>query len=82
MFSFFFFLQASPPAFCPEGRTHDLHAILSIISQAQKFVYVSVMEYFPTSRFMHPKRYDFNPEKISYLFYLKKKKYMIPLLLQ
>ncbi|KAM7023981.1 5'-3' exonuclease PLD4 isoform 2-T2 [Acridotheres tristis] len=49
--------QASPPSFCPEGRTHDLYAILSIISQAQKFVYVSVMEYFPTSRFIQPKRY-------------------------
>lgn len=51
------YFSASPPAFCPAGRTHDLYAILSIISQAQKFVYVSVMEYFPTSRFLHPKRY-------------------------
>lgn len=58
-------LQASPPAFCPEGRTHDLFAIISIISEAQKFVYVSVMEYFPTSRFVHPERYNFNPEHIS-----------------
>ncbi|XP_058663038.1 5'-3' exonuclease PLD4 isoform X2 [Ammospiza caudacuta] len=51
------YFSASPPAFCPEGRTRDLHAILSIISQAQEFVYVSVMEYFPTSRFIQPKRY-------------------------
>ncbi|RLW10508.1 hypothetical protein DV515_00001902 [Chloebia gouldiae] len=51
------YFSASPPAFCPEGRTHDLSAILSIISRAQKFVYVSVMEYFPTSRFVQPKRY-------------------------
>uniref|UniRef100_A0A8D0EGR8 Phospholipase D family member 4 n=1 Tax=Strix occidentalis caurina TaxID=311401 RepID=A0A8D0EGR8_STROC len=51
------YFSASPPAFCPEGRTHDLFAIISIISEAQKFVYVSVMEYFPTSRFLHPERY-------------------------
>ncbi|XP_049684422.1 5'-3' exonuclease PLD4 isoform X2 [Accipiter gentilis] len=51
------YFSASPPVFCPEGRTHDLFAIISIISEAQKFVYVSVMEYFPTSRFVHPERY-------------------------
>ncbi|XP_010019513.1 PREDICTED: phospholipase D4 [Nestor notabilis] len=51
------YFSASPPAFCPEGRTDDLFAITSIISEAQKFVYVSVMEYFPTSRFIHPQRY-------------------------
>lgn len=57
--------QASPPAFCPEGRTNDLFAITSIISEAQKFVYVSVMEYFPTSRFIHPERYNLYLEQIS-----------------
>ncbi|XP_027494143.1 phospholipase D4 [Corapipo altera] len=51
------YFSASPPAFCPKGRTHDLYSIISIISQARKFVYVSVMEYFPTSRFAHPRRY-------------------------
>ncbi|XP_030307847.1 phospholipase D4 isoform X2 [Calypte anna] len=51
------YFSASPPAFCPKGRTHDLSAILSIIRDAHKFVYVSVMEYFPTSRFTHPERY-------------------------
>ncbi|OXB59487.1 hypothetical protein ASZ78_008312 [Callipepla squamata] len=40
-----------------EGRTHDLFAIISVISAAHKFVYVSVMDYFPTSRFVHPERY-------------------------
>ncbi|NXX47981.1 PLD4 Phospholipase, partial [Tricholaema leucomelas] len=49
--------KASPPVFCPEGRTYDLSSIISIISEAEKFVYVSVMEYFPTSRFIHPERY-------------------------
>ncbi|XP_009903012.2 5'-3' exonuclease PLD4 [Dryobates pubescens] len=51
------YFSASPPAFCPKGRTYDLSSITSIISEAQKFVYVSVMEYFPTSRFIHPERY-------------------------
>ncbi|KAM6074341.1 PREDICTED: phospholipase D4-like [Chlamydotis macqueenii] len=51
------YFSASPPAFCPGGRTLDLFAITSTISEAQEFVYVSVMEYFPTSRFIHPERY-------------------------
>ncbi|NXI64901.1 PLD4 Phospholipase, partial [Anseranas semipalmata] len=51
------YFSASPPPFCPEGRTHDLFAIISVISAAHKFVYISVMEYFPTSRFVHPERY-------------------------
>ncbi|XP_025968291.1 5'-3' exonuclease PLD4 isoform X1 [Dromaius novaehollandiae] len=51
------YFSASPPKFCPKGRTHDLFSIISVISEAAKFVYVSVMEYFPTSRFIHPQRY-------------------------
>lgn len=76
----FSFLQASPPAFCPKGRTHDLLAIIGIISEAQQFVYVSVMEYFPTSRFVHPERYNFNFKQISLLHYLKEKCIIPPLL--
>lgn len=48
--------QASPPSFCPTSRTQDLEAILSIISEAQHFVHVAVMEYFPTTRFEKPQR--------------------------
>uniref|UniRef100_A0A8D0L7J2 Phospholipase D family member 4 n=1 Tax=Sphenodon punctatus TaxID=8508 RepID=A0A8D0L7J2_SPHPU len=51
------YFSASPPVFCPEGRTHDLTAILGAIYDAKVFVYVSVMDYFPTSRFRHPARY-------------------------
>ncbi|XP_010210968.1 PREDICTED: phospholipase D4-like [Tinamus guttatus] len=51
------YFSASPPIFCPKGRTHDLFSIISIIGEAAKFVYVSIMEYFPTSRFAHPQRY-------------------------
>ncbi|KAA0711676.1 Phospholipase D4 [Triplophysa tibetana] len=46
-------LVASPPAFCPDSRTPDLHAILSAIRDAREFIHVSVMEYYPASKFAH-----------------------------
>lgn len=49
--------QASPPALCPHGRTRDLEALLAVVRGAREFVYVSVMEYFPTTRFSHPARW-------------------------
>ncbi|XP_054470021.1 5'-3' exonuclease PLD4 [Anoplopoma fimbria] len=51
------YLTGSPPSFCPPSRTQDLEAILSIISEAQHYVDVAVMEYFPTTRFERPQRY-------------------------
>lgn len=48
--------QASPPALCPQGRTPDLEALLAVMGSAQEFIYASVMEYFPTTRFSHPRR--------------------------
>lgn len=48
--------QGSPPSFCPLSRTQDLEAILSIISGAQLYIDVAVMEYFPTTRFEKPRR--------------------------
>uniref|UniRef100_A0AAQ5YRD9 PLD phosphodiesterase domain-containing protein n=1 Tax=Amphiprion ocellaris TaxID=80972 RepID=A0AAQ5YRD9_AMPOC len=48
------YLSGSPPPFCPPSRTQDLEAILSTISEAQHFVDVAVMEYFPTTRFGRP----------------------------
>ncbi|KAM8915504.1 5'-3' exonuclease PLD4 isoform 1-T2 [Spinachia spinachia] len=51
------YLTGSPPSFCPASRTQDLEAILSIISEAQHYVDVAVMEYFPTTRFEKPQRY-------------------------
>ncbi|KAK5857241.1 hypothetical protein PBY51_010499 [Eleginops maclovinus] len=51
------YLTGSPPSFCPPSRTQDLEAILSIISEAQHYVDVAVMEYFPTTRFERPHRY-------------------------
>ncbi|XP_072222093.1 5'-3' exonuclease PLD4 [Leuresthes tenuis] len=51
------YLAGSPPSFCPPSRTQDLEAILSTISEAQHFVDVAVMEYFPTTLFERPHRY-------------------------
>ncbi|XP_029453941.1 phospholipase D4 [Rhinatrema bivittatum] len=51
------YFSASPSQFCPKGRTHDLSAIISVIDDAEKYLYVSIMEYFPTSRFKHPAKY-------------------------
>lgn len=48
--------QASPPALCPRGRTRDLDAVLAVMKGARKFIYASVMDYFPTTRFSHPAR--------------------------
>ncbi|XP_068436975.1 5'-3' exonuclease PLD4 [Clinocottus analis] len=51
------YLTGSPPSFCPLSRTQDLEAITSILSEAQHYVDVAVMEYFPTTRFEKPQRY-------------------------
>lgn len=50
------YLAGSPPSFCPPSRTQDLEAILSIISEAQHYIDIAVMEYFPTTRFEKPRR--------------------------
>nr|XP_048688840.1 5'-3' exonuclease PLD3 isoform X2 [Caretta caretta] len=51
------YLSSSPPALCAEGRTEDLHALLSIIDAASQFVHIAVMSYLPTMEFSHPRRY-------------------------
>ncbi|KAM6912551.1 5'-3' exonuclease PLD4 [Xenentodon cancila] len=51
------YLSGSPPSFCPPSRTQDLEAILSTISEAEHFVDVAVMEYFPTTHFERHQRY-------------------------
>ncbi|XP_067275798.1 5'-3' exonuclease PLD3 [Pseudorasbora parva] len=45
------YLSSSPPPLCAEGRTSDLQSILSVIADAQKFVYIAVMNYLPTMEF-------------------------------
>ncbi|XP_060783981.1 5'-3' exonuclease PLD3 isoform X2 [Neoarius graeffei] len=48
------YLSSAPPQLATYGRTDDLSAILSVIADAKKFIYVSVMDYLPMS--------DFTPE--------------------
>jgi phospholipase D3/4 len=38
-------LQSSPPQFVPTGREHDGDSLVRLIDEAQKFVYISVMDY-------------------------------------
>nr|XP_033813329.1 phospholipase D3 [Geotrypetes seraphini]XP_033813330.1 phospholipase D3 [Geotrypetes seraphini]XP_033813331.1 phospholipase D3 [Geotrypetes seraphini] len=51
------YLSSAPPALCAQGRTGDLQAILSIINDARTFVYVAVMDYFPTMEYSYPKKF-------------------------
>ncbi|XP_061700723.1 5'-3' exonuclease PLD4 [Syngnathoides biaculeatus] len=51
------YIASSPPQFCPQSRTQDLDAIVSIISGAQHFIDIAVMDYTPSIRFQRPKRY-------------------------
>lgn len=41
------FIASSPPPLSPNGRTNDLDAILHCIEKAEKFIYISVMDYVP-----------------------------------
>ncbi|KAK9721967.1 PLD-like domain [Popillia japonica] len=41
------YISSSPPPFSPDGRTDDIAAILNVIQNAEKFIYISVMDYFP-----------------------------------
>lgn len=58
--------QGSPPSFCPASRTLDLEAILSIISEAQRFVHIAVMDYFPTMYFAKPQRWTWRTHMWSH----------------
>ncbi|XP_053577736.1 5'-3' exonuclease PLD3 [Bombina bombina] len=51
------YISSSPPPLSPTGRTDDIRSILSIIDDAKKFIYISVMDYTPTEEYSHPKRF-------------------------
>ncbi|XP_029028123.1 5'-3' exonuclease PLD3 [Betta splendens] len=51
------YLSSSPPSFCAAGRTPDLQSILSVMEDADSFIYIAVMNYLPTMEFSRPKRY-------------------------
>ncbi|CAL8352566.1 unnamed protein product [Lota lota] len=51
------YLSSSPPSLCAEGRTSDLQSVLSVIQDADEFVYIAVMSYIPIMEYSQPKRY-------------------------
>ncbi|KAL0973683.1 hypothetical protein UPYG_G00209520 [Umbra pygmaea] len=51
------YLSSSPPQISAYGRSDDLASILSVITDAQTFVYISVMDYLPMSEFTEPRRF-------------------------
>ncbi|XP_061733593.1 5'-3' exonuclease PLD3 [Nerophis ophidion] len=51
------YLSSSPPSLCAAGRTSDLESILSVMEDAESFIYISVMNYLPTMEFSHLPRY-------------------------
>ncbi|XP_078286990.1 5'-3' exonuclease PLD3 isoform X2 [Rhinoraja longicauda] len=51
------YFSSSPPALCPAGRTDDIASVLSIIDDAEEFVYVAVMSYIPVIMFTYPRRF-------------------------
>ncbi|KAF0039678.1 hypothetical protein F2P81_007913 [Scophthalmus maximus] len=51
------YLSSAPPQISARGRADDLSTILSVIGDAQKFVYISVMDYLPLSQFTEPLRF-------------------------
>ncbi|XP_014670269.1 PREDICTED: phospholipase D3-like isoform X2 [Priapulus caudatus] len=51
------FLASSPPQLCPTGRSTDIDAIIHIIQSAKRFIYIAVMDYFPTYLYTYPRRF-------------------------
>ncbi|XP_076595098.1 uncharacterized protein pld7 isoform X1 [Chaetodon auriga] len=51
------YLSSAPPQISARGRSDDLSTILSVISDAQKFISISVMDYLPLSEFTEPLRF-------------------------
>ncbi|XP_078117255.1 uncharacterized protein pld7 isoform X1 [Sander vitreus] len=51
------YLSSSPPQISARGRSDDLATILSVIDDAQKLIYISVMDYLPLSQYTEPLRF-------------------------
>ncbi|XP_075899508.1 uncharacterized protein pld7 [Nelusetta ayraudi] len=51
------YLSSAPPQIAARGRTDDLAAILSVIHDARKFVFISVMDFLPLSEYSKPLRF-------------------------
>lgn len=53
------YFSSSPAPLNPKGRTGDLNAILKVINEAEKYVYISVMDYIPMT--LYTKKKEFWP---------------------
>ncbi|XP_053678684.1 5'-3' exonuclease PLD3-like [Anopheles nili] len=51
------FFSSSPPMMLPEGRTDDLFAIMDVIAKANRFIHISVMDYFPLTLYTRVTQY-------------------------
>ncbi|XP_067844766.1 inactive phospholipase D5 isoform X3 [Heptranchias perlo] len=49
--------QTSPALLCPYGRTKDIDAVLRVIANAQRFIYVAVMDFLPLINRTNVQRY-------------------------
>ena len=48
-------LQSSPPPFCASKRTDDIDALLNVITTAESFIYIAVMDYIPAVIYVRDK---------------------------
>lgn len=51
------YLSSAPPPISARGRSDDLSTILAVISDAQRFIHISVMDYLPQSQYTEPVRF-------------------------
>ncbi|XP_021935542.1 phospholipase D3-like isoform X3 [Zootermopsis nevadensis] len=51
------YIASSPAPLCPSGRSTDIDAILDVISKAEHFIYIAVMDYFPLQIYTPKPRY-------------------------
>ncbi|XP_067844765.1 inactive phospholipase D5 isoform X2 [Heptranchias perlo] len=51
------YLSTSPALLCPYGRTKDIDAVLRVIANAQRFIYVAVMDFLPLINRTNVQRY-------------------------
>ncbi|XP_041931540.1 5'-3' exonuclease PLD3 isoform X1 [Alosa sapidissima] len=51
------YLSSAPGPLSALGRSGDLSTILSVIADARKFIYISVMDYLPLSQYTTPVRF-------------------------
>lgn len=56
------YLASSPPNFSPKHREHDLSAIKDVMSSAEKFIHISVMDYGPELRYIPRQNRSFWPD--------------------